>query len=329
MIKIAALYIAVVVGAGFASGQEIYQFFVQFGVGGLFGLIIATFVLSLGGASLIAYCAQNQLSSYEGFLKRLGGSLFPYLDLVYSVFLIAGLSIMIAGSESLISTISLPQLGRIFTIVTVLLVLRGGAKAVLDASSVLVPILLLLMVLVTVLPITQKEIILPTKLDLRGIGAGLLYGSYNIGFGLAVFSGIGRELAVQKRSWLAGIIGGTVLGILVALQTIALYSISPELRTTDLPILTLARQQHQIIGALYGIALWFAMYTTALGNGLALATRIKDQTTLSWRASVNVTCILGLTFSFFGFVPLIRTAYPLFGFFGIYILSKIWMERFS
>ncbi len=40
--KIAATYIGTIVGAGFASGQEVLQFFGVFGIKGLWGLLLAT-----------------------------------------------------------------------------------------------------------------------------------------------------------------------------------------------------------------------------------------------------------------------------------------------
>ena len=44
--KIAGAFVGVIVGAGFASGQEILQFFTSFGVYGLIGCVVAglTFV---------------------------------------------------------------------------------------------------------------------------------------------------------------------------------------------------------------------------------------------------------------------------------------------
>ena len=44
--KIAGAFVGVIVGAGFASGQEILQFFTSFGVHGLIGCVVAglTFV---------------------------------------------------------------------------------------------------------------------------------------------------------------------------------------------------------------------------------------------------------------------------------------------
>lgn len=42
--KIAATYIGTIVGAGFASGQEVLQYFVSYGIVGVIGIIISTFL---------------------------------------------------------------------------------------------------------------------------------------------------------------------------------------------------------------------------------------------------------------------------------------------
>ena len=48
-LKVAAAYIGTVVGAGFATGQEILQFFNRFGVMGLVGIVIATIMFVVFG----------------------------------------------------------------------------------------------------------------------------------------------------------------------------------------------------------------------------------------------------------------------------------------
>ncbi len=43
--KIAGAYIAYVIGSGFATGQEIVQFFTVYGEGGIAGMVLCTFLL--------------------------------------------------------------------------------------------------------------------------------------------------------------------------------------------------------------------------------------------------------------------------------------------
>jgi len=49
--KVAAVYIGTIVGAGFATGQEVLQFFNRFGIWGLGGLAVATILFIVSGIS--------------------------------------------------------------------------------------------------------------------------------------------------------------------------------------------------------------------------------------------------------------------------------------
>jgi len=48
-LKLAALYTAIIMGAGFASGQELLQYFVGYGTSGIWGLIAAGVLFSVTG----------------------------------------------------------------------------------------------------------------------------------------------------------------------------------------------------------------------------------------------------------------------------------------
>ena len=43
--KVVFVIIGTMIGAGFASGQEMYLFFFSYGIEGLIGLLIATFII--------------------------------------------------------------------------------------------------------------------------------------------------------------------------------------------------------------------------------------------------------------------------------------------
>ena len=49
VLTVAMAYIAIAVGAGFASGQEVLQYFVGFGPWGLVGALAAAIVFSFAG----------------------------------------------------------------------------------------------------------------------------------------------------------------------------------------------------------------------------------------------------------------------------------------
>ena len=63
--------IGALIGAGFASGQEIYAFFYKYGVNGLFGLIICSILTGviINKIFRILLNSNRNIDNYENFLN--------------------------------------------------------------------------------------------------------------------------------------------------------------------------------------------------------------------------------------------------------------------
>lgn len=85
--KVAATYIGTVIGAGFASGQEILQFFAYHGIKGIIGLLIAVFMFVLYGYIILQLGNRFKASSYKKVIMETGGPFFGrVIDLVITFF---------------------------------------------------------------------------------------------------------------------------------------------------------------------------------------------------------------------------------------------------
>ncbi|MDO5103427.1 MAG: hypothetical protein Q4D91_11110 [Lautropia sp.] len=74
-VQIGGAFVGVIVGAGFASGQEIMRFFTSFGINGLVGAVIssALFVfLSMALSSLSKHCGGG---SHKEVIQLMGGAI--------------------------------------------------------------------------------------------------------------------------------------------------------------------------------------------------------------------------------------------------------------
>ena len=65
--RIALTYVGAIVGAGFASGQELTRFFVVFGGSGLLGIIIAGSIFAILGAVVIDLANRMESNDYGRF----------------------------------------------------------------------------------------------------------------------------------------------------------------------------------------------------------------------------------------------------------------------
>lgn len=53
-LRIAGAYVAYVIGSGFATGQEIVQFFTVYGIKGIAGMLVCTVLFAAMGSTLLA-----------------------------------------------------------------------------------------------------------------------------------------------------------------------------------------------------------------------------------------------------------------------------------
>lgn len=321
--KVAALYIATVIGAGFASGQEIIQFFLRFGIGGIFGLVLATICLSVVGGALLKRSYQIQTRDYKSLLFKTGGKAAPFLDLLYTIFLLAGLAIMLAGGKETVAYIFGINGGQFITAVLVIFLLIRGPEQILNTSAALVPLLIVYTIYIACVTILKGNLVFPGEAFGAAIPYGMLYAGYNLGFALAVFASISELVPDSRVAQQGGWIGGLVLGGLIGLVMLALWSGSLSAIGHSVPMLFLAQQIGGYAALGYGLVLWIAMYTTAVANGYAIATRTKTVVNLPWSLNCTMVVVIALLLSELGFVILISLAYPLFGYVGLYLIYRL------
>lgn len=321
--KVASLYIAAVIGAGFASGQEIIQFFQRFGRAGLIGLILATLALSILGGLILKKCYELKTSDYKALLFKVSGTEAAFLDLLYTTFLLAGLAIMLAGSKETIYILFGIPGGQYITALAVVYLLVRGPEKILNASALLIPFLIGYILFIGRTMLVRNGLRIPQESINFGIPYSLLYPGFNLGFALAIFASIADLLPNKKTAFCGGIVGGLVLGGLIGLMLLTLWSGPAIALSSPVPMLFIAERISKSTGLVYGIVLWIAMYTTAVANGLAVATRLKPIVDLSWTTISIIVVFLACLVSRAGFVLLISFAYPLFGFVGIYLIYRL------
>lgn len=320
--KIASLYVATVIGAGFASGQEIVQFFARFGSSGFIGIAIAGFLLSYCGSLTLRKCVALKFADYNQLITSINKTAAPFLDLLYTTFIMLEMAVMFAGTEEALLQLLGISGGMYITAALTLLPLLVGLDKVLDLNGYLVPVMIVFMSLVSVLTIVKGK---PTGVPglVAAVPYGALYGGYNYGFALAVFAGIGQLVKDEQQAEQGGWLGGLILTVLITLAAAALLTAPPEIMNTSLPLLTLANRISPAVGTVYTLVIWIAMYTTALANAFAVTQRLHPWLSGQWWKVCVLVLAAALLIARIGFVPLIKYTYSAFGLIGLYLLYKM------
>lgn len=329
--KIVFSYVGAVIGAGFASGQEILQFFIAFDDDAYPAVILATLLFCYCGAVLIYYSIKNRTTSYDELLALFWpGVLARIIDTFSALMLWGGVIVMLAGSGALFhEQLHCPEiLGRLLLGAAILLFLWGGLKGFLLANAYLVPVKLTVIYVICFLVLMSN--------DNNAMGgnyegykstawwwwSAVLYVSYNLIMPLAVFPTLGR--LADKRTGVAGaVVGGLLLGLTATLIIAACTPFKEVLVQYDLPLLYIARTKKMSIDWLFSLLLWLAILTTAIADTHGLASRWAKNNCHRYKWASFTIVATAVPFAAVDFNRLVNIMYPMFGYFSIILIITL------
>ncbi len=329
---VACGYLGAVVGAGFASGQEIIQFFVVYDKWGLCGTLISGALFAVMGYLLFMVCYRERLNSYQGVLKTVFGARWGKLvDAFFSLFLFLGVCVMFAASGAVFyEHLNISKtLGIMVSCSLVTLLLIGGVKGLVLSYNLLVPVKILILLSVAgwgAFGLASCDEIQVVHKALLGHGhwalASILYVAYN--FALATVLLSEYQSMVDIGSGVLGVvIGGLGLGFMLFIYYLALSNSGPMVLNYEVPMLLVAGRVGIGAKVAYICVLWIGILTTALANGYGLAQRISELTGMRYISSLCLVIICSLPLSFLSFSCLVGAIYPLLGFLGIPIMLGV------
>lgn len=316
---IALTILGAVIGAGFASGQEVMQFFVNNGHAGA-GIAISTVGFILVAVVLTKVSLNHQVKNYNDLLAALGGDraaqVFRH---IFAFFLWLGLSVMIAGSAVLIADMfPIPKLAAALgTAFLIYLVSRQKAEGLARANDFLMPglIFLVLFFLLRSLPIPAVPLVSPSIPGRwTSIWSGLLYVAFNSPILFVVIPPLVSRAASRRQAFI-GVWGGILL--LSSLLLVVVHLLSRYLGlvvSREIPMLTVSQYLVPSLPFLYAIPLWIAIATTAFADAMGLADYLTEH--LPARANIVFITLLVLAsvLAQASFSRLVALLYPLMGY---------------
>ncbi|MEW6697398.1 MAG: hypothetical protein ACOY35_07545 [Bacillota bacterium] len=331
LLQLVATYIGAVIGAGFASGQEILQFFILFGYRGLLGVVVATLLFAYLGAMVLYLSIKLQAGSYRQLLSYLLGTWAGrFMDMVSLLMLVGGLGVMLSGSGAVVQEyLGMPQwMGVGLAVFAILLVIMHGLTGLLTVNVLLVPLKLAAVCLIAGLALANKG--LPAELPFinqQGVGghwlwSSMLYVSFNMIVPLAVLASMGRSID-KKTGISAGILGGLGLGAAVAMVTLAGLAFYPQVTNYEVPMLFMASSVNPVLRPVFALLIWVAILTTAIANAHGFASRLAPEGGKRYRLFGFAVCLAVLPLTYFDFSFLVRLLYPLFGYAGMALFFSL------
>jgi uncharacterized membrane protein YkvI len=317
--------VGTLIGAGFASGQELMQFFACYGVWGLLGVVTAGWCFAYLGSHVLDIGYQLGATGYYQILYHVcGRRVGAVLDVCTAVFLFGGLCIMLAGAGTVARDfLDLPYFAGVAAMALLLLLTAVRGVAGIASVNLLITPLLVLATLGMGLysfwyhgsaEFLQELRSIPQPLfSWHWLGGSMQYLSYNLVFAATMLAPLGRMTANKKVRRAGGWAGGILLGLLSLWVTILLLTHYEQLAVSEVPVLELSLIQHPWNYLIYAGILLGAMYTTAAASLYGTAEKLSKQFCLPLQTAVLFILSAALFFSQFGFSRLISILYPGFG----------------
>ncbi len=333
--NIAATYIGTVVGAGFASGQEVLQFFGYFGLAGTWGLTVATLLFAIFGLIILEMGWQLQATCHRPVVHHVGGTLLGNLaDLITTFFLFGAYVIMVAGSGAIFAEqFGLPGVlgGVTMTFLAVLTVL-AGIGGVVTGITLVVPLLL-----VTVLGISLFTLATHPGQFIVNLGwsnhslaaapnwplSSVVYVSYNIALSMAVLAPLGAVCPDRTVRRKGALLGGLGLGFSAMAIYLSLLANLPEAARWEIPMVYIGRSISPLVGFLYSMVLLSEVYSTAVANLYGFAARLFHPEAQAFKWFVALSGLAALLAAQVGFSNSVRVLYPAVGYLGLFLLAAL------
>ncbi|MUV37932.1 uncharacterized protein JNUCC1_01738 [Lentibacillus sp. JNUCC-1] len=317
------LIIGTTIGAGYASGQELWQFF-----GHESGLAILLFAIFFSTSCIVIMLVSHEKRStqYYPVLQMIVGKRMTRIyDIMIFIYLFTTTVVMIAGSGATAQAFNFSYWTGIIVMVGALIVLfLNDINGLIAINRYILPLLLGGLLYVLLKFTHDQELMLFSHWhEQSNWTAAFPFTALNILPLIAVLGAIGSKIKSKKEIMIAGIGSGLILGTISFIYNSSLIQISEELLLYEIPLFAILKHYSFHMLLLMSVLLWFAIFTTAASGIMGLVTRMANRVRLPLWLLVTGLLLAMLPLTMLGFSTLIGYIYPIYGLLNLYVLTRL------
>lgn len=329
--SLAFVYIGLVIGAGFASGREIMEYFNLPSGTDHSGIIFATFLLVTVSYLILRRAYLGKLNTCQEYLTAVAGRFAPGMKWFLFLYLFCGFFTMLSGCGALLAqSFMLPHMAGVFFLAAVcFLVLSFDLRGIVALNSILVPCMIL-----GIFYICFSSVLFGTTdvFSYQGLTGGIVtsalcYVSYNTVSAPSVLVPLQKGIS-PKGIKTAALVGGFSLGLLILVIWATQNLFFDALWESELPMLKLAAMTGRTQKKVYTLVLLMAILTTAASQGFGILQNFPQNALRKRLRSAGTLCLVAIPFALIDFSVLVRYLYGFFGVVGILWMGWIFIEYF-
>lgn len=327
---IVLVIIGSLIGAGFASGQEIYIFFYQYGKNGIIGLVICSILMGMVIYKTLKISLENKINSYKEFLEYVFKPKKEYLNLsciyniIVNIFMLITFFIMISGFGAYFEQeygIS-KQIGALVLAIISFLTFMTSVKGVTKANEITVPILIIVIILLGLKSFSMIDFIdsgsnLKSQMPIfLGLAQSIIYSCYNSILLLPILVNISSYIKDKKEIKQISIISGILIFVLALSIFLVLVNIDIDISKIEMPVVYAVNKIMPKLEKVYGVIILLSIFTTSISVGISFLKNVSKNEKTFLHIAI-IMCITGVLISNFGFSNLVKVLFPTFGILGI------------
>lgn len=332
VIKYAGAYMAFIIGYGFATGQEIIQFFTSQGVWSLGAILISMFLYTWVGGALTDIGFHHREEAKENAYSVVCGKwLGTFYEYFVRLFLFAVVVVMISGAGATLNEYYgwNYYVGSLLMSVLIFLAFACGFNKLIDIIGCIGPVIIVFSIVVAVGTIVSEGS-LQTATDVSQLAdkqvssqwwiSGALYAAYNIFGSVPFLMTMGAEADSDREVRMGGMLGGIVLMVAVLFMSMALILRTELAAKYAVPTLQLAKELSPVLGAVFSVILLCGIFSTAAPMMWTVCSKVAGVGTKKSLITAGVLTAAAFGLGQLPFGTLVGIIYPYTGYLGFLLL---------
>ncbi|MYL50711.1 hypothetical protein GLV98_14540 [Halobacillus litoralis] len=317
------LIIGTMIGAGYASGRELWQFF---GHDSSLAILLFSLMFIFSCKAILDISFKKQTGHYLPVLRAVVGKhLTGVYDWMIIIYLFTTTVIMLAGSGATWQAFNFSyRIGVLAIVIPLILLFVWDVKGIVIVNSFVLPLLISGLLFVLILFIRDQQLSLFGHVhEMSNWMSAFPFTALNILPLIAVLGAIGNQVRNKGEIWIASVGSGVILGAVSYLYNNSLIQISEDIILYEIPLFAILKHYPYEMMLFMSLMLWIAIFTTAASGTLGLVTRFREYVRQPlWILAMAVIALM-LPFTSFGFSTLIEYLYPLYGILNLYVLVSL------
>lgn len=333
--QVAAVYVGTVVGAGFATGKEIVEFFTRYGIYGFIGILIAGYIFIFSGTKIMLISARIRAASYEEFNQFLfGKKLAGIINIFFLIMLLGVTAVMISGSGAVFEEqlgIS-KNVGSWATVILASVVLMLGMRGLFTVNTFVVPIMILFSLILFFSTLGTGDFLSAlTQVPKEGISLKMVfspfaYTAFNLALAQAVLVPVAYEVNDERIIKKGAILGGIFLTVILLTGHFSLMTL-PDLTNYEIPSAVLMKTVGGHLHWMFILVIYGEIFTSVIGNIYGLQRQISNYIKVPGIVIIVFSFIVALIIGAYGYGRLLGYLYPIFGYISLLFLVLVWKSN--